>query len=248
MARFFVLILMNILVLTGSSLSGFAAEKYTVASDCTWPPMEILDENKQPMGYSIDYIKAVAKECGIEVEPVNVAWDGILSGVMTGKYDLVASSVTITPERAKQVQFTEPYMEVDQAVILPAGQKIENLTDLNGKKVGGQISTTGIFTLRNNKINSDIKEYDDIGLAIQDLVAGRLDAVICDYPVAMYYVHKKPDTAGKIDSTFKFPTDERYAFVIQKGRPELLAKLNQCIRQVKDKGIEKELRNKWMGE
>lgn len=248
MARFFILILMNIFVFAGASISSFAAEKYTVASDCTWPPMEILDDNKQPMGYSIDYIKAVAKECGIEVEPVNVAWDGILSGVMTGKYDIVASSVTVTPERAKQVQFTEPYMEVDQAVILPAGQKIENLTDLNGKKVGGQISTTGIFTLRSNKIKSDIKEYDDIGLAIQDLVAGRLDAVICDFPVAMYYVHKKPDTAGKIDSTFKFPTDERYAFVIQKNRPELLAKLNQCIRQIKENGTEKELRNKWMGE
>ena len=77
--------------------SAFAAEKITVASDPTWPPMEFLDDNKQVVGYDVDMIKAVAKEAGMEAEVRMVAWDGIFAGVAAGNYDVVASGVTITP-------------------------------------------------------------------------------------------------------------------------------------------------------
>ena len=96
----------------------------------------------------------------------NVAWDGIFGGVATGQYDVVASSVTITPERQKQFDFTEPYYEVVQAVVLPEGQSVKSLADLKGKKVGGQIGTTGIFVTRKADVGADIKEYDDVGLAV----------------------------------------------------------------------------------
>lgn len=238
----------GILLTAGLSMAAGDMATYTVASDCTWPPMEMLGNDKKPEGYSIDYLKEVAKEAGFNVDNQNIAWDGILGGVMTGKYDIVASSVTITPERAKQIDFSDPYYEVEQAVIMPAGKKIESLQDLAGKKVGGQIATTGIFVIRDNKVNADLREYDDVGLAIQDLVGGRIDAVICDDPVAMYYVHKKPDTAGKIDLTFKTPTNEKYGFAIAKNRPDLLEKINLGIKKVKESGKEDELKKKWMGE
>lgn len=224
------------------------AETYKVASDCTWPPMEYLDENKQPQGYSTDYIREVAKAAGFDVDVQNIAWDGIFGGVATGKYDIVASSTTITPERQKQFDFSEPYYEVVQAVVLPAGQSITSLSDLKGKKVGGQIGTTGIFVMRKADPNADLKEYDDVGLAIQDLVGGRLDAVICDDPVAMYYVNKKPDTAGKINLSFKTGDTEQYGFTVAKGRKDLVEKLNKGIRMVKESGKEAELIKKWMGE
>lgn len=232
-------------VLAGSAL---AAEKYKVASDCTWPPMEYLDDNKQPIGYSVDYLKEVAKHAGIELDVQNVAWDGIFGGVATGKYDIVASSTTITPERQKQFDFTIPYYEVAQAVVLPAGQSIKNLADLKGKKVGGQIGTTGVYVMRKAEPDAQIKEYDDVGLAIQDLVGGRLDAVICDDPVAMYYVNKKPDTAGKLNLSFKSDDVEQYGFTVAKGRKDLVDKLNAGIKKVKDSGKETELIKKWMGE
>lgn len=224
-----------------------AAEKYKVASDCTWPPMEYLDENKQPIGYSADYINEVAKAAGIELDIQNIAWDGIFGGVATGKYDIVASSTTITPERQKQFDFTDPYYEVVQAVVLPAGQNITSLSDLDGKKVGGQIGTTGIFVMRKADTKADLKEYDDVGLAIQDLVGGRLDAVICDDPVAMYYVNKKPDTAGKLNLSYKTGDKEYYGFTVAKGRQDLLDKLNKGIKAVKESGKEAELIEKWMG-
>lgn len=228
--------------------SAAAAETYKVASDCTWPPMEYLSDTKQPIGYSPEYIKEVAKAAGFDVDVQNVAWDGIFGGVATGKYDIVASSTTITPERQKQFDFSEPYYEVVQAVVLPAGKEIKSLADLKGRKVGGQIGTTGIFVMRKADAGADLKEYDDVGLAMQDLVGGRLDAVICDDPVAMYYVNKKPDTAGKLNLSFKTDDKEYYGFTVKKGRQDLVDKINKGIRAVKESGKEAELIKKWMGE
>ena len=225
-----------------------AAEKYIVASDCTWPPFEMLDGKKQPMGYSIDYIRAVAKAAGFEVENRNVAWDGIFGGVATGQYDIVASSTTITEERKKQFDFSDPYFEIVQGVILPAGKSIKSLKDLSGKKVGGQIATTGIFVIRNAKVNANIKEYDDVGLAIQDLIGGRIDAVICDNAVAKYYVNKKAENRDKITIAFETQDKELYGFTIKKGRKDLVAKINKGIKIVKESGIEAQLMKKWMGE
>ncbi|WP_298994810.1 basic amino acid ABC transporter substrate-binding protein [uncultured Desulfovibrio sp.] len=224
-----------------------AAEKFIVATDCTWPPMEMLDANKQPIGFDVDFITAVGKAAGFEVDVRNIAWDGIFGGVATGQYDIVAAATTITEERQKQFDFSDPYYEVAQAVVLPAGKSIKSLADLKGKKVGGQIGTTGVFVIRKAGVTVDLKEYDDVGLAIQDMLGGRLDAVICDDPVALYYVNKKADTAGKLNISFKTEEKEYYGFTVRKGRKDLVEKLNKGIKDVKASGVEAQLLQKWMG-
>jgi len=244
MIRRLMLALVAIALLSGQAL---AAEKYVVASDCTWPPMEMLNADKQPEGFDVDFIKAVAKAGGFEVEVRNIAWDGIFGGVATGQYDIVASATTITDERKKQFDFSDPYYEVAQAVVLPAGKTIKTLADLKGKKVGGQIGTTGVFVIRKAGVSVDLKEYDDVGLAIQDMLGGRLDAVICDDPVALYYVNKKADTAGKLNISFKTAEKEYYGFTVRKGRKDLVEKLNKGIKEVKASGVEAQLLQKWMG-
>jgi len=244
MIRRLMLALVAVSLLCGQAL---AAEKFVVATDCTWPPMEMLDANKQPEGFDVDYIKAVAKAAGFEVDVRNIAWDGIFGGVATGQYDIVASATTITEERKKQFDFSDPYYEVAQAVVLPAGKSIKSLADLKGKKVGGQIGTTGVFVIRKAGVTVDLKEYDDVGLAIQDMLGGRLDAVICDDPVALYYVNKKADTAGKLNISFKTAEKEYYGFTVRKNRKDLLEKLNKGIKEVKTSGVEAQLLQKWMG-
>ncbi|MBQ7607683.1 MAG: basic amino acid ABC transporter substrate-binding protein [Desulfovibrionaceae bacterium] len=228
--------------------NAMAAEKYIVASDCTWPPFELLDEAKKPVGYSIDFLRAVAKAAGFEVENRNVAWDGIFGGVRTGQYDIVASSTTITEERKLQFDFSDPYFEIVQAVIMPKGKTIKSLKDLKGLRVGGQIATTGIFVVKNANVGATIKEYDDVGLAIQDLVAGRIDAVVCDDPVAKYYSLKKKDYEGKIAVVFQTNDKEYFGFTVKKGRKDLIEKLNRGIKIVKENGTEAALKKKWIGE
>ncbi len=237
-------------VLTLGIMSGVAqaAEKtYTVASDGTWPPMEFLDDKKQVMGYSSDYLRAIAKEVGVKFDIKNIAWDGIFAGVAAGNYDIVASSVTITPERQKQFLFTDPYCEIHQALIVPKDSAIKSLADLKGKKVGGQIGTTGIFVMEKAKTGATIKEYEDVGLAMQDMANGRIDAVMCDDPVAKYYANKKQDFTNKFKVAFQTPEVEYYGFTLKKGNEEIAKILNKGIKMVKEKGIEKELKIKWMG-
>lgn len=244
MIRRLTLTLLTLALLCGQAV---AADKYVVATDCTWPPMEYLDENKQPVGFDIDFITAVGKAAGFEVDVRNIAWDGIFGGVATGQYDIVAAATTITPERQKQFDFSDPYYEVAQAVVLPAGKSIKSLQDLKGMKVGGQIGTTGVFVVRKSGVPVDLKEYDDVGLAIQDMLGGRVDAVICDEPVAMYYANKKADTAGKLNLSFKTDEKEYYGFTVRKGRKDLVEKLNKGIKEVKASGVEAKLLEKWMG-
>ena len=244
MIRRLLLALVAVSLLCGQAM---AAEKFIVATDCTWPPMEMLDANKQPIGFDVDFITAVGKAAGFEVDVRNIAWDGIFGGVATGQYDIVAAATTITEERQKQFDFSDPYYEVAQAVVLPAGKSIKSLADLKGKKVGGQIGTTGVFVIRKAGVAVDLKEYDDVGLAIQDMLGGRLDAVICDDSVALYYVNKKADTAGKLNISFKTEEKEYYGFTVRKGRKDLVEKLNKGIKDVKASGVEAQLLQKWMG-
>ena len=244
MIRRLLLALVAVSLLCGQAM---AAEKFIVATDCTWPPMEMLDANKQPIGFDVDFITAVGKAAGFEVDVRNIAWDGIFGGVATGQYDIVAAATTITEERQKQFDFSDPYYEVAQAVVLPAGKSIKSLADLKGVKVGGQIGTTGVFVIRKAGVSVDLKEYDDVGLAIQDMLGGRLDAVICDDPVALFYVNKKADTAGKLNLSFKTEEKEYYGFTVRKGRKDLVEKLNKGIKEVKASGVEAQLLQKWMG-
>ena len=228
--------------------SAFAAEKITVASDPTWPPMEFLDDNKQVVGYDVDMIKAVAKEAGMEAEVRMVAWDGIFAGVAAGNYDVVASGVTITPERERAFSFTVPYYDVQQIVVLPKGKTAASFADLEGKTVGGQIGTTGIFVAQKSGVKMNIREYDDVGLAMQDLTNGRIDAVICDSPVALYYANKREGFSEKLSVAFRSEATESFGFVVKKGRKDLVEKLNKGIEAVRAKGIEAELIKKWLGE
>lgn len=237
--------LLMVCMLSGSAMA--ATQKYSVATDCTWPPMEFLDDKKMPIGYSIDYIRAVAKEVGIEVDVRNVAWDGIFAGVAAGNYTIVASSVTITPERQKQFSFTDPYLEILQALVVRADSPIKTMSELKGKKVGGQIGTTGIFVMQNAKTGAEIREYEDVGLAMQDLANGRIDAVMCDGPVAKYYANKNKDFNSKFKITLETPDVEYYGFTLKKGSDALVQQLNLGIKAVKEKGIEKALKVKWMG-
>jgi len=245
MGRAFFAALLLICLTAGSALA--EDKTYVVASDATWPPMEMLDANKQVVGYSSDYLRAITKETGTKFEIRNIAWDGIFAGLVAGNYDIVASSVTITPERKEQMLFSDPYAEIHQALVVQAGSPIKALEELKGKKVGGQIGTTGIFVMQKANVGADVKEYEDVGLAMEDLANGRIDAVMCDDPVAKYYANKHKDFANKFKVVLTTPNVEYYGFAVQKGHEDLVKKLNEGIKAVKAKGIDKELLKKWTG-
>ncbi len=227
----------------------FAAEKpLVVASDPTFPPNEMLDMNKEIVGFSIDYIKAVGKEAGFDVQVKNIAWDGIFAALASRQADVIAASVSITDKRKKAMLFTDPYYELHQAVVMPQGKSISSLEELAGKKVGGQIGTSAIVqTIPKSKVKAIVKTYDEVGLAFEDLAKGNLDAVMCDDPVAKYYANTKEEYRDKFHISLITGDPEYYGFALRKGDDELAEKLNAAIKAVKDKGIEKQINQKWFG-
>lgn len=228
--------------------SALAAKKIVFATDSTWPPLELVNESKEITGYSIEYMKAVAKEAGFEAEFKSTAWDGIFAGLAAGKYDAIVSSVEMTDERKKAMDFSESYYKVTQALIVPADSPAKTIEDMKGKTVGAQISTTGHMAVKKVKGVKD-KSYDEIGMAIEDLVNGRLQGVVTDDPVAGYFALKKPEYQGKLKIVSKVPTvhDGFYGVAVKKGNKEVVELLNKGIKAVKAKGIDKELKAKWIG-
>lgn len=228
--------------------SASAAEKIVAATNPEWPPMEFLDDEKRIIGYDVDMLNAVAAEVGLEVEFRMTAWDGIFAGVAAGNYDVIASAVTITPERQKAFAFTMPYYDVRQIVVLRKGDSAENFEALKGRVVGGQIGTTGVFVTQKSGVSMTIREYDTVGLAMQDLLNSRIDAVICDSPVALYYANQKKGFADNLTIAFRTEATESFGFVVQKNRKDLAERLNKGIEAVRAKGIEAEIIRKWMGD
>jgi len=228
--------------------TALAAKKITitVATDATWPPMEMVNEKKEIVGYDIDFFRAVAKEGGFNVKFKNVAWDGIFAGVAAGKYDAIISSVTITDERKKTMDFSDPYINAGQILVVPKGlANVTTIADLKGKKLGAQIGTTGAFEIK--KVEGvELKGYDEIGLAFEDMAAGRISGVVCDTPVAADFALQKKEYAEKFKIVGVPFTEEYYGIVVQKGNQKLLDMINKGIAAVKAKGLDKQIEAKWL--
>jgi polar amino acid transport system substrate-binding protein len=224
------------------------AKTITFGSDCTWPPMEMMNEQKQCVGFGPDLVNAISKAGGFEAKIQNTAWDGIFAGLAMGKYQAISSSVSITEERKGAMDFSEPYFEVKQGVVVKEGSPIKTEADLKGKRVGAQIGTTGFFAAK--RINGDAaKSYDEVGLAITDLANGRIDAVICDDAVAADYALTNPDYSKSLALAFLIvPEQPEYlGFAVKKGDKDTLKLINDGLKKVKASGEYDKIFKKWFG-
>jgi len=218
----------------------------TIASDATWPPMEFLNDNKEIVGFDVDLLKAAAQAGGFEVKIVNTAWDGIFAGLANGNYDAVCSSVTITDERKASMDFSVPYINAGQVLIIPKKTSgVTTLADLKGKKVGAQIGTTGAIAISDSG-TVELKTYDELGLAIEDLANGNIDGVVADNPIAADYVLGNDNYKSVLKIVGEPFTDEFYGVAVKKGNSAILEKLNAGLKAVIESGKRDELVNKWL--
>lgn len=227
-----------------------SAKEIVFAADATWPPMEMLNDQKQIVGFAPDLLQAIGKAAGFTPVVKNVAWDGIFAGLMAGKYDAVSSSVSITDERKNAMLFSDPYFEVKQAVIVQKNSGIKKPDDLKGKTVGAQIGTTGYFAVKDLK-GVTAKTYDEVGLAVEDLYSGRINAVSCDDPVAANYALLQPEYKDKLEIAFILPSEDKefYGFAFPKNKKgEENAKLvNEGLAKIKADGTYDAIAKKWFG-
>ena len=209
---------------------------YTVAANCEWPPFEYVDESGAIVGFEMDLVKAIGEVMGVKIQIQNVAWDGIFAGLQTGMYDAVASGVTVTELRKETMDFTTPFVTLDQAILVKVdGPEYKNENDLVGKKVGVQNGTTGHFAVQDAGIK-DIKNFDGIPEAVLDLANGNIDAVVCDSLVANDFVLTNDQFKGllKVSGHLENTEVEDIAMCTVKGNPFL---------QILEEGYQKCLAN-----
>lgn len=247
------LVVLFALVAAGLVLAGGAKEdktarmpKIVVATDATWPPMEMVDENKEIVGFDIDLMKAAAKAGGFEVEFRNTAWDGIFAGLEAGEYDAVMSSVTITDERKATMDFSVPYINAGQILVVrQESTGVTTLRDLAGKSVGAQIGTTGSFEVE--KIAGvQLRTYDEIGLAFEDLANRRVDAVVADTPVAADFALMNPNFKQRLKIVGEPFTEEYYGVAVKKGNARVLELVNKGFNAVLNTDTYRQIEDKWL--
>lgn len=234
------------LLVTGCAKKESEVKVITFASDCTWPPMEFINENKEIVGFDIDLINAVADAAGFKAEVKNTGWDGIFAGLANNAYDAVISSVTITDERKETMDFSQPYVNAGQVLIVAASNNsATTLADLSGQNVGAQIGTTGAFAV-DEAPGVTLKTYDEIGLAVEDLANGNLAGVVADAPIAADFVLSNDAYKSSLKIVGEPFTDEYYGIAVKKGNSEILDLINKGLDEVIKSGKRDELLDKWL--
>lgn len=224
------------------------AKVYTVGTDAAYAPFESQNEKGEIVGLTVDVVTAVAQKAGIEVKFVNTPWEGIFNSLQQGDRDMLASSITITDERKQTMDFTNPYFDAYQLIAVKATSKVTKFDDLKKLKVGVQTGTTGdeVVTKQQGKNSTNIKRFESTPLALKELEAGGVDAVVADNGVVVNYVTNNPGAKFKTVSDKAF-APEQYGFAVKKGNTELLEKLNKGLADIKADGTYDQIYAKYFG-
>ncbi|MDH4137848.1 MAG: transporter substrate-binding domain-containing protein, partial [Anaerolineae bacterium] len=219
--------------------------KVIIGINAEYPPFESVDEAGNIVGFDPEMVDAIAKAAGFEYEFVNTKWDGIFVALAAGEFDAVCSACTITEERAKTVDFSDPYFNAGQAIVVRADTTdIAGPADLAGKKAGVQLGTTGDIWLT-EETEAEVVRYEENTLAFQAVAAGDVDAAVADSPTAAEIVRANPEMNLKVlDGVY---TDELYGIAVNKDKPEVLEAINKGLAAIKADGTYDAIYDKYFG-
>jgi len=234
----------------GAPAPGAAAplqKTYIVGIDAEYPPYSYLDPNGTPTGFDVESMRWIAAKKGLNVTFQPTAWDGMIPSMDAGKIDMVYSGMTITAERQEKVNFSIPYLKINQTIAVPdSGKKTPDDFYAGKMVVGAQRGTTGAIWVENNLVNKglmpadNLKLYDSFPLVAEDLAIGRLDAAIYDKPSMVTAIAGKPaHLIGEID------TNEQYGVAIPKNNPALLQTMNDGLADLMKDPYWQTLRTKY---
>jgi polar amino acid transport system substrate-binding protein len=223
-----------------SSSEGGGGEPLTVGSDIPYPPFE-QGKSGNYTGFDIELIEAIGEKIGRKPEVQDTSFETIFRDVQQGKFDAAISAATITEEREKAVDFSNPYYLSEQALLVAEGSSFKELKELEGKTVGVQQGTTGQELAKEEIGGAEIRPYPEGPDAVNALKAGTVEAVVIDAPVAQNAVEK----SGGVEIAEKIPTEEEYGIAVAQGETELLEEINEGLEEVKKDGTYAKIFEKW---
>lgn len=218
--------------------------KLTVCTGLPYKPFQ-FEQGGEIVGFDVDMIDLVAEELGLEQTIVDVPFEGIQSGqaLNTGQCDLAAAGMTITDERAEAIDFSDPYFEATQALLVKKDSGVDSLEDLAGKSLAVQEGTTGeLYAKENAPESTTLRVYEDLALLETAVKTGQVEAGINDNGVLYDYVKENPE----LEVATEFDTGEQYGFAVKKdGNDALLDVINETIATTKEDGTYDKLYAKW---
>lgn len=220
--------------------------KLRVAVDVTYPPMEFETPDGKPTGFDVDLADQLAKKLGVNAEFVVMSWDGILAGLVSNRYDVIISSMSITPERQQKVDFVE-YMQMGQVFVTRKKDKpVSKETDLTDKVIAVQADTTSqaaVVEMQKKGIKiKDLKAFKGATDTFSALRSFQADVIVVDEPVGLYYAAKDPNHFAVTGQAVK---PEPIGVAVRKNSSTLMKEIEKTLSSMKKDGSFKTISLKW---
>ncbi len=230
-----------------SAASAASAETLRVGSETVYPPFEFLDSSTgQYDGFDMDLIKAIAKKAGFDIHIYSMGLDGLVPALVSGSIDLAVSALTITPERAAKVDFSDPYYESGLSIMTHRDNaaKIKSVKALEGKTLCVEIGSSGALYSQKLK-GTKIRTFNSAAEAFLEINQKGCYAMINDKPVNEYFLSQKQAKNMKLKEVPIVLQAENYGFAIQKGNTALAKRINDALKAVKADGTYDKIYKKW---
>jgi len=220
------------LVLTLSMTALAEDTELVVGTNAEFAPFEFIGDDGNPTGIDMDLMQAIAEKIGMTIRIENMSFDALIPSLVSGKIDVAISAMSNTEERRKSVLFTDPYFQASQKIIAKADSAVKAEADLAGKKIGVQLGTTGDLYVTDTFADATVERYDKGIDAVQDLVNGKLDAVVIDEAPADVFASQAQGLVVLPDRL----SDEVYSIALPLGQDDLCAKMNEALAALKADG------------
>jgi len=210
-------------------------------------PFEMTNKKGEIIGFDVDMAKRIAKAMGVKLELVSTAWDGIIPALITKKYDMIMSGMTLTQERNLKISFANPYIVIGQSILVDkklAGE-VKSYSDLNDKKytVASKLGTTGEQATKRMIPKANYISFETEQEGVMDLLNGKVDAFVYDLPFnAIAFAEKGQGKVVLLDDPFTY---EPLAWAVNRGNADFLNWLNNFLAQAKNDGTYDKIYKKW---
>ncbi|GAB4182430.1 MAG: transporter substrate-binding domain-containing protein [Geothermobacteraceae bacterium] len=210
-------------------------------------PFELTNKKGEIIGFDVDMAKRMAKAMGVKLELVSTAWDGIIPALLTNKFDIIMSGMTLTQERNLKINFAQPYIVIGQSILLKKelADKVTSYKDLNDPKytVASKLGTTGEQATKRMIGKAKYISYETEQEGVLELVNGKIDAFIYDLPYnAAAFVQRGQGKIVHLDKPFTY---EPLAWAVRKGDFDFVNWLDNFLNQVKNDGTYDKIYAKW---
>ncbi len=236
-------------VVTAGGVQETKIAPLVVGMELQYPPFEMSDTDGNPTGISVEIAEALGEYIGRPVKIENIAWTGLIPSLQTGKADIIISSMTITEERAKTVDFSDPYIKSGLTLLIAKDSPVEQFSDLDapGMVVAVKSGTTGATIAKEQLTQAEVRLFDEVSACVLEVSQGKADAFIYD-ALTVYENHKKHAGTTRVNITSIPGTDGYWGMAIKKGNDEFKAQVNAFIGEFREDGGFNRIADRYLGE